>query len=103
MPFLSKKQNAWGHTAAGIKALGGPMKVKEWESSTDYHSLPERKDHPMAHRWLQGAIKKPGKLTSEAHDSGRSKAQQAEVDSHSSSPSKRGRGLLGLRLIKGKI
>jgi hypothetical protein len=43
LPFLSKKQNAWGHSAAGVKALGGPAKVKEWESATDYSSLPERK------------------------------------------------------------
>lgn len=43
MPFLSKKQNAWAHTAAGTKALGGTAKVKEWESATDYSKLPERK------------------------------------------------------------
>ncbi len=55
----------------------------------------------MAHKWLQSAIKRPGKLTAEAASSGRSKLQQAEVDSHSSNPSKRGRGLLGVRLIKG--
>jgi hypothetical protein len=42
MPFVSKKQNAWAHTDAGMEALGGPKKVKEWESDTDYASLPER-------------------------------------------------------------
>lgn len=57
----------------------------------------------MAHKWLQGAVRRPGKLTSEAEASGRSKLQQAEVDSHSSIPSKRGRGLLGVRLIKRTI
>jgi hypothetical protein len=41
--FKSLKQNAWAHTAAGTKALGGASKVKEWESSTDYSNLPERK------------------------------------------------------------
>lgn len=53
--------------------------------------------------WIAGAVKRPGKLTAEAESSGRSKLQQAEVDSHSSDPSKRGRGLLGLRFIKHKI
>ena len=42
MPFLSKKQNAWAHTPAGVKALGGPAKVKEWEQSTDYKHLPTK-------------------------------------------------------------
>jgi hypothetical protein len=48
-------------------------------------------------------IKHPGALTAEAKASGRSKLEQAEVDSHSSDPSKRGRGLLGIRFIKRKI
>jgi hypothetical protein len=43
MPFVSKAQNAWGHTSAGVKALGGASKVKEWESSTDYSSLPKKR------------------------------------------------------------
>lgn len=38
MPFLSKAQNAWGHTPDGVKALGG--KLDEWEASTDYSKLP---------------------------------------------------------------
>lgn len=54
-------------------------------------------------KWIQGAVKHPGALTEEAKNSGRSKLQQAEVDSHSSDPSKRGRGLLGLRFIKKTI
>lgn len=54
-------------------------------------------------RWIQGAVKRPGKLTAEAQASGRSKLQQAEVDSHSSDPSTRGRGLLGKRFIKKTI
>ena len=53
--------------------------------------------------WIGSAVKRPGALTAEAQESGRSKLQQAEVDSHSSDPSKRGRGLLGLRFIKHKI
>lgn len=39
--FKSKAQNAWAHTPAGTKALGGKKKVKEWESKTDYENLPE--------------------------------------------------------------
>ena len=53
--------------------------------------------------WIAGAIKRPGALTAEAKVSGRSKLAQAEVDSHSSDPSKRGRGLLGMRFIKKTI
>lgn len=57
----------------------------------------------MAKNWISSAIKRPGKLTAEAHASGRTKLQQAEVDSHSSDPSKRSRGALGIRLIKRTI
>jgi hypothetical protein len=39
MPFLSKAQNAWGHSPDGVKALGG--KLDEWEKSTNYSHLPE--------------------------------------------------------------
>lgn len=57
----------------------------------------------IKNRWIQGAVKRPGKLTAEAKASGRSKLQQAEVDAHSSNPSKRGRGLLGERFIRKQI
>jgi hypothetical protein len=53
--------------------------------------------------WIGGAVKHPGALTREAQASGRTKLQQAEVDSHSSDPSKRGRGLLGMRFIRKTI
>lgn len=42
MPFVSTDQNAWAHTPEGTKALGGPDKVKEWESSTDFSHLPKK-------------------------------------------------------------
>jgi hypothetical protein len=45
MPFESKAQNAWAHTPAGTKALGGKAKVKEWEHSTDYSHLPYKVAH----------------------------------------------------------
>lgn len=34
MPFVSKKQQAWGNSPAGIKALGGKKNVNEWNKST---------------------------------------------------------------------
>lgn len=52
-------------------------------------------------RFIQGAIKHPGALTRAAARAGRSKRQEAEVESHSKDPSVRGRGLLGLRFMKG--
>lgn len=57
----------------------------------------------MAKKWLQGAIKHEGLLGKEASASGRPEIKQAEHDSHSSNPSTRGRGLLGIRLIRKKI
>ena len=42
MPFLSRKQQRWGHSPAGQKALGGPSAVREWDSATDFSSLPEK-------------------------------------------------------------
>ena len=45
MPFESKLQNAWAHTDAGTKALGGQSKVKEWEHATNYSKLPYKVAH----------------------------------------------------------
>jgi hypothetical protein len=45
MPFESKAQNAWAHTPAGTKALGGKEKVKEWEHATDYSHIPYKVAH----------------------------------------------------------
>ena len=41
MPWRSKKQAAWGHSPAGMKALGGESAVKEWDSETP-KNIPER-------------------------------------------------------------
>ena len=54
-------------------------------------------------RWLQGAVSHPGALTEAAKRNGRTKLQEAEVESHSSDPHIRGRGLLGKRLIQKSI
>ena len=42
MPFVSDAQRRWGHTPAGMKALGGPAKVAEWDAATKGKNLPER-------------------------------------------------------------
>jgi hypothetical protein len=34
MPFKSRAQQRWGHTAAGEKALGGAEAVHEWDEAT---------------------------------------------------------------------
>jgi hypothetical protein len=54
-------------------------------------------------KWISGAVKHPGALTEAAKRAGRSKLQEAEVESKSSNPHIRGRGQLGLRFIKHKI
>ncbi len=46
MPFVSRKQQAWGHSPAGEKALGGPAKVAEWDAATKGKTLPMRKGKP---------------------------------------------------------
>lgn len=66
-------------------------------------SGPRQRTSEKRSKWLGGAIKHPGRLTAEAEKSGRSKLQQAEHDSHSDNPHVRGRGLLGIRLIKKSI
>lgn len=50
-----------------------------------------------------GAIKHPGALTASAKQHGVSKLQEAERESHSDNPHIRGRGALGVRLIKRTI
>lgn len=42
MPWKSKAQAAWGHSPAGLKALGGKKAVAEWDSATPKGSLPAR-------------------------------------------------------------
>ena len=50
MPFKSKSQQRWAHTAAGKKALGGDAAVKEWDQASKGKKLPEKvgKSEPMA-------------------------------------------------------
>jgi hypothetical protein len=46
MPFLSKAQQRWGHSPAGVKALGGKDKVAEWDSATNFGKLPDKVKAP---------------------------------------------------------
>lgn len=43
MPYKSQAQERWAHTPAGLKALGGAGKVKEWDSASKGLKLPARK------------------------------------------------------------
>lgn len=43
MPYKSLAQERWAHTKAGIKALGGKKKVKEWDRASKGLKLPKRK------------------------------------------------------------
>lgn len=47
MPFVSRQQQKWGHTAEGEKALGGPAGVAEWDAATKGKELP-KKLHEMS-------------------------------------------------------
>jgi len=50
MPFKSKAQNAWAHTSEGEEKLGGKEAVKEWESETNYSTLPDKVSSPDSGR-----------------------------------------------------
>lgn len=54
-------------------------------------------------KWLSSAIRRPGALTAAAKKHGVSKLQEAEKESHSKNPHIRGRGTLGVRLIRKTI
>lgn len=41
MPYKSRRQERWAHTAAGEEALGGPAKVAEWDQASKGKKLPE--------------------------------------------------------------
>jgi hypothetical protein len=53
--------------------------------------------------FLKKSIKHPGALTAAAKKHGVSKLQEAEKESHSKNPHIRGRGTLGVRLIRKTI
>lgn len=47
MPFKSKQQEKWAFTKAGEKALGGPVKVKEWVDASKGINLPQKVSTPV--------------------------------------------------------
>jgi len=56
MPYKSLAQERWAHTPAGLKALGGPSKVAEWDSASKSMKLPARKSSGKG--ILSGAVKR---------------------------------------------
>lgn len=56
-----------------------------------------RRGAPVAKGWIKSAIKHPGIEKERAKEHGISTHEQLEKDAHSSNPTLRGRGNLGLR------
>lgn len=49
MPYVSKSQQGWAHTPAGMKALGGASKVAEWDAaSKGRKNLPKHVSNGMS-------------------------------------------------------
>lgn len=63
MPYVSAAQRGWAHTPAGMKALGGPAKVAEWDAASKGLKLPARASKtgnvPMPKRAKTLKVKKP--------------------------------------------
>lgn len=59
MPYVSGAQRGWAHTSAGMKALGGPGKVAEWDSASKGKTLPAhvKPKHPVDHIRRRGEMK----------------------------------------------
>lgn len=98
MPFVSRAQQRWAHTAQGTKALGGPDKVAEWDHATAGRSLPMHVGHVQKaaraihaaatkkggkRHWMKGAVKRPGALTRKANAAGMSPMAFARAHYHS--------------------
>ena len=59
--------------------------------------------HRTETHWIKGAVKRPGREKRRAAEHGISVHEQLERDSHSSDPSLRGAGKLGLRFTSGDL
>jgi hypothetical protein len=57
MPWKSVQQAKWGHSPAGLKALGGKSAVSEWDAATPKGSLPARKGLPKKKGSLRNAAR----------------------------------------------
>ena len=42
MPYKSDAQRKWAHTKTGAKALGGKVKVMEWDQASKGKKLPTK-------------------------------------------------------------
>jgi len=42
MPWRSVQQARWGHSSAGLKALGGKEAVNEWDRATRGKKIPKK-------------------------------------------------------------
>jgi hypothetical protein len=99
MPFVSKAQQRWGHTASGEKALGGPSAVEEWDHATDFRNLPV-KTHEVTGKGGKSFKVKEGALHSMLHVPQDEKIGEERMRkaSHSSNPLLRKRAISGLGL-----
>lgn len=85
MPWKSKAQQRWGHSPQGQKALGGTAKVHEWDTATNFGSLPEMSKH-----WMQDESDREkkagtkGVFSAAASRAGESTQQFAEENKHAS-------------------
>lgn len=62
MPWKSRAQAAWGHSAEGMKALGGKAKVSEWDAASKGMKLPKHvKSTKHGHKNLGDGSKAHGK------------------------------------------
>ncbi len=62
MPFVSKSQQRWGHSPAGVKALGGKAAVSEWDAATPKGTLPQAVKNPEAIGALTKTARKKGAM-----------------------------------------
>jgi hypothetical protein len=58
MPYTSKAQQRWAHTAKGKKALGGAAKVAEWDKASKGKKLPARAKGSKKRKPTMASVKK---------------------------------------------
>lgn len=87
-PFRSKAQQRY--LESHPDKIGGKAKLKEWESATDFSSLPEKKDDPPMKKPLShiaNEIEKKGTkgvFKAAAERAGKSTREYAEENKHAS-------------------
>lgn len=90
MPFVSRAQQRWGHTAAGEKALGGKAKLAEWDSATPKGaSVPQysKGDGGAVASYAKGgAVQAPGRSFSKTGDGRFQKGGSKKADGDGNDP-----------------